>query len=129
MTSPQPAERLAAAIRAGASGICSLEAACELHIGTGWLHRDDFARLVRPETLATSAATELAEIDWQAVVASRGTGQLPCSAGERRVLELAASLAGHRPVVLGDAVPGLDNRSVQMLVRAVLHASGQRQFP
>ena len=65
----------------------------------------------------------------QAVVTSRGTGQLPCSAGERRVLELAASLACHRPVLLGDAVPGLDNRSVQILVRAVLHASGQRQFP
>jgi len=44
------------------------------------------------------------------------------------VLELAASLAGHRPVILRDAVPGLDNRSVQILV-TVLHASGQRQIP
>jgi hypothetical protein len=119
-------ERLARAVRAGADGICALEAACELIISTGWLHRDDFARFIRPETLATSPATELAEIDWQAVVTSRGTGQLPCSSGERRVLDLAASLAGHRPVILGDAVPGLDNRSVQILVRAVLHASGQR---
>ncbi len=87
------------------------------------------ARFIRPEILTTSPATELAEIDWQAVVTSRGTGQLPCSAGERRVLDLAASLAGHHPVIFGDAVPGLDNRSVQIPVKAVLHASGQRQFP
>jgi hypothetical protein len=45
------------------------------------------------------------------------------------VLDLAASLAGHRPVILGDAIPGLDNRGVQILVRDLLHASGQRQFP
>jgi len=49
MTSPQRAERLAAAIRTGASGICSLEAACELLIGTGWLHRDDFTCFIRTE--------------------------------------------------------------------------------
>jgi hypothetical protein len=42
---------------------------------------------------------------------------------------LATSLAGHAPVILGDAIPGLDDRSIQILVKAVLHASGQRQFP
>lgn len=42
---------------------------------------------------------------------------------------VAASLAGHCQVILADAVPGLDNRNVQTLVKAVLHTSGQRQFP
>ena len=45
------------------------------------------------------------------------------------MLQLAASLAGHAPVVLGDAVTGLDDRSARMLVKAILHASGQRRFP
>jgi len=39
------------------------------------------------------------------------------------------SLAGHAQVILGDAIPGLDARSIQILVKAVLHANGQRQFP
>jgi hypothetical protein len=75
MTSPQPAELLATAIRVGAAGLYSLEAACELLISTGWLHRDDFARFIRTET-PCPAGTEVAEIDWQAVIASRDVGQL-----------------------------------------------------
>lgn len=120
MTRPEPGY-LVSAVRAGAGWLCALEAACELIISTGLLHRDDFTRFIRAETPGT-------EGDWQAVVTGCGTGQLPCSVGERRMLELAASLAGHRPVILGDAVPGLDKRSVQILVRTVLHASGQGQF-
>jgi hypothetical protein len=54
---------------------------------------------------------------------------LPSSAGERKLLQLAASLAGHAPVILGDAVTGLDDRNVEMVIKAVLHASGRRRFP
>lgn len=71
----------------------------------------------------------MAAIDWPAAAAALGTGGLPCSGGERRILELAASLAGHHLVILGDAVTGLDDRSIRILAMAVLHASGQRQFP
>ncbi|MGH3194065.1 MAG: hypothetical protein ACRDPY_35245 [Streptosporangiaceae bacterium] len=60
---------------------------------------------------------------------SLAAGGLPGSAGEGRLLQLAASLAGQAPVVLGDAVTGLDDRNIQALVAAVLHASGRRQFP
>jgi hypothetical protein len=45
------------------------------------------------------------------------------------MLTLASSLAGQAPVILGDAITGIDHRNVELLVKAVLHASGQRQFP
>jgi hypothetical protein len=41
---------LADAVRAGAAGLYSLEAACELVISTGWLRRDDFTRFIRTGT-------------------------------------------------------------------------------
>ena len=37
-------------------------------------------------------------------------------------------LAGDIPVRPGDAVTGIDDRNVSLLVKAVLHASGKRQF-
>ena len=45
------------------------------------------------------------------------------------MLRLAASLASQEPVGLGDAITGRSDRNVGLLVRAVLHASGRRQFP
>ena len=67
MTSTHPADSgLPDAVRAGAAGLYSLEAACELIIGTGWLHRDDFCCFVSTGTSITDGVTELAHIDWQA---------------------------------------------------------------
>jgi hypothetical protein len=45
------------------------------------------------------------------------------------MLRLAASLAGDIPVQLGGAVTGIDASNVGLLVKSILHASGQRQFP
>ena len=45
------------------------------------------------------------------------------------MLHLAASLADRAPVSLGEAVTGIDDRNVGLLVTAVRHASGRRQFP
>ena len=45
------------------------------------------------------------------------------------MLRLAASLADQAPVSLGEAITGIDNRNVGLLVKAVLHASGRRKFP
>jgi hypothetical protein len=45
------------------------------------------------------------------------------------MLRLAASLADHATVSLGDAVTGIDERNVGLLVKSVLHASGRLQFP
>ena len=121
-----PAAGLAAAIRAGADGLYSLEAACDLVISTGWLHRDDFNCFVSTVTSITEGATELAHIDWQAVVSSRDAGLLPCGSGENRILRLAASIAAGIPVDLNEALCGLDQSSISLVVRAVRHANGQR---
>jgi hypothetical protein len=53
-------------------------------------------------------------------------GSLPCSGGENRMLRLAASLAAGIPVNLRDALTGIDSRGTQLVVQAVLHASGHR---
>jgi hypothetical protein len=127
MTSARPMESgLADAVRAGAAGLYSLEAACELVISTGWLHRDDFTRFVSTVTSITDGVTELAHIDWQSVIRSRDAGLLPCSTGENQTLRLAASIADGIPVDLHDALSGLDQASISLVVRAARHANGQR---
>ncbi|MGH3226947.1 MAG: hypothetical protein ACRDPY_51100, partial [Streptosporangiaceae bacterium] len=78
MITIQPREPgLAGAVRAGAAGLYSLEAACDLAIGAGWLHRDDFSSFVSTVTSVTDSVIELAHIDWQAVISSRDAGLLP----------------------------------------------------
>lgn len=119
MTAPS----LPAELRAGAAGLYALEAAAGLIIAHGtWLTRDDFACFIEHGTGA-------AAIDWEAAACALEAGSLPCSGGERRMLTLASSLAGRAPVILGDAITGIDDRNVGLLVKAVLHTSGQRQFP
>lgn len=127
MTGTRPMESgLADAVRAGAAGLYSLEAACDLVIGTGWLHRDDFARFVTTATSITGGTTELAHIDWQSAITSRDAGLLPCGSGENRLLRPAASIAAGIPVNLNDALSGLDHASISLVVRAVRHANAQR---
>jgi hypothetical protein len=118
-------ERLADALRAGAVGLYSLEAACDLVISTGWLRRGDFTCFISTGTSLSDGVTELAHIDWQAVITSRETGLLPCSSSENRVLRPAASIAAGIPVDLNDALSGLDQASISLVVRAIRHANGQ----
>jgi ABC-type phosphate transport system ATPase subunit len=117
------APSLPTALRAGAEGHYALEAATGLIIAHGtWLDRDDFTCFIEH-----GAAT--AAIDWETAAAELESGGLPSSGGEHRMLWLAASLAGRASVILGDAITGIDARNTALLVKAVLHASGQRQFP
>jgi hypothetical protein len=118
MTPPLPA-----ALRAAAEGLCTPGAATGLIIAHGtWLGRDDFARF-------THHGTGAAAIDREAAISALHAGELPSPGGQRRVLLLPASLAGQAPVSLGDAITGIDTRNVGLLAKAVLHASGRRQFP
>ena len=86
------------------------------------LERDDFARFIHH-------GTGTAAIDWEAAITALDAGELPSPAREKRMLRLAASLADQAPVRLGEAVTGIDERNLSILVSAVLHAGGRRQFP
>jgi len=66
----------------------------------------------------------MAWIDWDAALSALHHGQLPLSGGEQRTLTLAASIAPGTPACLRDALPGLDNRNLELLVTAVRHAAG-----
>lgn len=100
---------LPAALRACARGSCPAEASAE-HLGTS----------------ITDGITTMADIDWPATITALDTGHLPCSGGEQRMLRLAASLASGIPVDLRDALTGLDNLNINLVITAVLHASGKR---
>lgn len=119
MTAPS----LPAAFRAAAEGLCALEAATGLIIAHGtWLERDDFASFIHH-------GTGTAAIDWEDAITALDAGELPSSAGEKRMLRLAASLADLAHVSLGDAITGIDEHNVGLLIKSVRHASGRRQFP
>lgn len=122
MTSPA---RLATALRAHAQGLHCLEAAAELLISQSWLHRADFTSQFVHAGHGLAGEREMATVDWPAVITALGAS-LPCSGGERRMLRITASLADGIPVDLQDTLTGLDDRNVQLLITAVLHASGQR---
>ena len=46
-----------------------------------------------------------------------------------QTLHLAAGLADRAPVSLGEAVTGIDGHNVDLLLMAIRHAAGHRQFP
>jgi hypothetical protein len=119
---------LTAALRACAAGLYPLEAGVALLIANGtFLHRDDFtSKFIATGTSISDGTALMADIDWDAAIAALHAGELPCSGGERRVLELSSSLAGGIPVDLRDAVTGLDDSNIARLVTAILHASGKR---
>jgi hypothetical protein len=113
---------LRAALRAGAGGLYALEAGTGLLIAHGtWTGRCDFGRFI-------NHGTGTAAIDWEAAITALDAGLLPGSAGENRMLRLAASLAADIPVQLGECVTGIDTANTAILVKAVLHATGQRQL-
>jgi hypothetical protein len=121
-------DHLSAALRACALGLYPLEAGTELLIGNAaFLHRDDFtSRFIETGTSISDGTTLMAAINWDAATTALNIGDLPCSGGERRILQLAASLAGGIPVSLRDTVTGLDNDNTARLLTAVRHAAGKR---
>jgi hypothetical protein len=116
---------LTRALHACAAGLYPLEAGVALLTGNGtFLHRDDFtSRFIQH---GTSSGTPMAAIDWDAAITALHAGELPCSSGERRILQLAASLAADTPVGLGDTVTGIDDANISRLLTAIRHAAGKR---
>ena len=73
--------------------------------------------------------TAMAEVDWAAAITALDAGDLPCSGGEQRMLRLASSIAAGTPVNLRDTLTGIDHRNIELVITAVLHASGRRPEP
>jgi len=118
---------LPAALRACAAGLYPDEASVELLIShSGFLHRRDFGAFVRTGISITDGTTEMAQVDWDAAITALHAGQLPVSGGERRILQLTASIAAGIPISLRDAIPGLDSRNLRLVTTAIRHAGGQR---
>lgn len=116
---------LATALTGCAAGLYPLEASVALLIAEGtFLHRDDFtSRFIEH---GTSEGTPMAAIDWNAAITALNAGELPCSAGERRILTASASIAAGTPADLRDIATGLDARNIRRLLTAISHAAGQR---
>lgn len=111
-------------------GLYALEAGTGLLIAYGsWPTHEDFGTFIQTADSITSPGTELAAIDWDAAIIALDADELPGSSGEKQMLRLAASIAGDVPVRLGDAFTRIDNRNTDLLIDALLHASGRRQFP
>jgi hypothetical protein len=118
---------LPAALRAHARGRHCREAAVELLISHAcWLRRGDFLHNLVHIARGLIDGTPMAPIDWPEAIAALDRGQLPCSAGEARLLRRAASLADRIPVDLRDALTGLDRHNAELVSRAVKHATGHR---
>jgi hypothetical protein len=114
---------LAGALRAAAAGSYPDEAGTELLIRHGGiLARQDFRAFVHAGTGITGPATAMAWIDWDAAI----TARLPLSGGERRILQLAASIAAGTPAALRETIPGLDTRNLALVTTAIRHAAGHR---
>ncbi len=109
MTDPQ----LQAALRAAAAGLYLLEAGTGMIIAHGtWPAREDFRRFVRVTDSITDPGTELASINWEGAIGALDRGEFSSSSGEKRMLRLAASLAGDIAVQLSDAATGIDDHNV-----------------
>ena len=118
---------LTAALRACAAGFYPSEAGTGLLISHGgFLDRPDFGAFIHTGTSITDGITEMAEISWQDMITALHQGHLPVSAGEQRILRIAASIAGGTPVTLRDAIPGLDDRNLKLTITAIRHAAGHR---
>ena len=126
-TSPRERDDpLAAPLRTGVRGLCAGAAGTELLIRHGtWLHRNDFrGRFVHRDT-SINGDTDMAHIDWPAVITALDSRQLPCAGSEERMLRLAASLIDGLPVNLRESLIGLDSHNLDLVSQAILHVDGR----
>jgi hypothetical protein len=85
--------------------------------------REDFLQVAVTFRWEVLRGRQVAAVDF-AAAADAVHGVLPCSAGERQVLLIAASLAEGIPVDLREAALGLDAVNAARATRAVCYAAG-----
>lgn len=116
--------QVTAALRAQSKGIYCGEAATELLIRHGtWLRRDDFTQFIFTE--AGPSGNISAAVNWEEAITALQAGNLPCSGSEASILRLAASLASSTPVVLRDAIIGLDQGNIHLVINTIRRAGGR----
>lgn len=116
-------EQLIAALRRSAKGMYPSEAAVELLVAHGhWLRDEDFRRSV---DVGGDADDDLyGEIMWERIIDRQGYPVPAGSASERRILMIAASLDRGVAVDLREAMSGLDDRNLRLVLAAAVHANG-----
>jgi ABC-type branched-subunit amino acid transport system ATPase component len=115
---------LIAALRNHSCGICALEAATEILISQpSRLYSDVVIRYPSNNTEQPA----FAEPDWVAISTGIDTGALTCSNGERHMLQIAAAIATGIPIDLREALTGLDDNNIRVIITAIQHATGRRQ--
>jgi len=126
---PTTSHQLSAALRAGANGLLCAEAAVELLVKQySWLNRHDFvSAFIHRLDPTDQDPTDIASVDWVEALTALDDGRLPCSSGERQLLQIAGSLAEGIPVDLRGAITSLDSTNTGLVARAVCHAAGHRQ--
>lgn len=114
--------RLPTALRAHSQGLLAAEAAVELLIANrSWLGHHDFLDRYVDITAGQTTDTPMATVDWHAAITALDTAALACSAGEARMLRIAASLAEGIPIDLRDALTGLDANNLDLVAQAIRH--------
>jgi len=114
-------------MRVWAEGLLGLEAAVELLIGHGtWLTRADFAAAALTSGRDGITGAVMVSVDFEAALAARRAGCLPCSAGEEQILALAASIAAGVPVALAPAWIGFDGAAQVAQLRRTVTRKGKK---
>lgn len=115
-------------LRDWAKGIYTIEAAVELLIrfqgGRFASPGDPWIVSPREERRGNMQSRHWLDVDQLTAEAAAGA---VLSGGERRVLALAASIAGGSPVDLSDAVSGLDRETLDLVLAAIAHAGGSHE--
>jgi hypothetical protein len=119
------AGRLAALLRGTAAGMLADTAATDLIIAHGRFLDDPAFRRIIAAGASVADGQPFAVIRWNAAVTALENGYLPCSASERSVLLIAASLAEPGIMIsLRDCLGSLDRRNIALVTAAVAAANG-----
>ncbi len=127
-TNQGPLTSLNAALLRAAGGLYPLEAGVQLLVAHGfWTQQLWEAGLI--DTSVDGGATQplYAEVHWSQAVDALGNGALAGGGSDRRILRVAASLAGGVRLDLSDAVCGLDHGNLRLVLRAIWHANGAHE--
>ena len=106
-----------------------LQAAVELLISDErWLWREDFEHVAVSWTRHPFTGQQWVTVDFTAAAEALLTGVLPCTADERQILLVAASVAEGVPVDLRQAAGNLNVDGVALVTRAFVRAAGYDGF-